>query len=57
VDALLEDEAGKRHLATSQRPPLDRCSDREFEKDLVAFLRARGEDRLGALVKEARITW
>jgi hypothetical protein len=54
---LLEDEVGKRHVAASQRPSLDQCSEKEFEKDLITLLRARGERDLVPLIIEQRVTW
>lgn len=57
VESLLEEAAMARYVASSRRPPLDACSEAEFEADLVLFLEARNERSLASLVRERRITW
>lgn len=54
---LLEEELTQRHVTQSKRPPLEGCTEPDFEADLVQFLEARNERSLAALVRERRITW
>ena len=44
IDEMLDEEAFREYVADSKRPPLDKCSTKEFEADLCGFLKAIGED-------------
>lgn len=57
VDTLLEEEFQRRHLAQHDRPPLEECTEDEFEADLCDFLRQNQEPSLAKAVADRRITW
>jgi hypothetical protein len=57
VERVLEDEVIMRHVASSKRPSLDRCTPDEFEADIIRFLEVKGEEQLAVMLREKRITW
>lgn len=45
------------HVAYSQRPLLQACTEDDFEADLMAFLEGRGQHGLARLIRDNRVTW
>lgn len=53
---MIEEGANALHRAKTRRPPLDVCTEDEFEEDLADFWEGRGEKKYARDVREKRIT-
>lgn len=57
VDRLCNEESDHFYAITSGRPPLDQCTEEEFEKDLVGFWMFLGEQSRADMIRLQRIQW
>lgn len=47
----------RKFVCSCTRPPLEACTEEEFEEDLYAFLGRRGEEQLALKLRNKQITW
>lgn len=55
VDRLCNEESDHFYAITSGRPPLDECTEEEFERDLVGFWSFLGEHNRADMIRLQRI--
>lgn len=57
IDRLIVEENNHLYSISSDRKPLDECTEEEFEEHLVGFWRHLGEKGRASQIKNKKIQW